>query len=70
MQDIRAFDIVRTPKSFDARERCTARRYEYIMPTFVLAPKDDVAAMFAEVSAQFFTYLSKCLPIAVVAYLI
>lgn len=47
-EDIRAFDIVRTPKSFDARERCTGRRYEYIMPTYVLAPKDDVAAMFAE----------------------
>ena len=43
-------DIKRSPKSFDARTRCSGRRYEYIMPTFLLAPKEHVSAVFAEVS--------------------
>lgn len=48
-QDIRVVDIKRAPKSFDARIRCTGRRYEYIMPTFVLARKDHVLGLFDEV---------------------
>eukprot|EP00904_Undaria_pinnatifida_P010899 jgi/Undpi1/693/HiC_scaffold_10.g04157.m1 len=47
-EDIRAVDIKRAPKSFDARMRCSGRRYEYIMPTFVLAPKEHVSAVFEE----------------------
>ncbi|CAM9185015.1 unnamed protein product [Laminaria digitata] len=47
-EDIRAVDIKRAPKSFDARTRCSGRRYEYIMPTFLLAPKEHVSAVFAE----------------------
>lgn len=48
-QDIRVVDIKRAPKSFDARIRCTGRRYEYIMPTFVLARKEHVLGLFDEV---------------------
>eukprot|EP00752_Nemacystus_decipiens_P001432 g1412.t1 len=47
-RDIRAIDIKRAPKSFDSRTRCSGRRYEYIMPTFVLAPKEHIAALFEE----------------------
>lgn len=47
-EDIRAMDIKRAPKSFDSRTRCSGRRYEYIMPTFLLAPKEHVSAVFAE----------------------
>lgn len=43
-------DIKRAPKSFDSRTRCSGRRYEYIMPTYVLAPKEHIAALFEEVS--------------------
>lgn len=46
-------DIKRSPKSFDARTRCSGRRYEYIIPTSVLAPKEHAAALFAEVSVVF-----------------
>lgn len=42
-------DIKRAPKSFDSRTRCSGRRYEYIMPTYVLAPKEHIAALFEEV---------------------
>ncbi|CAM9174938.1 unnamed protein product, partial [Ectocarpus sp. 8 AP-2014] len=44
--DIRAVDIRRAPKSFDSRTRCSGRRYEYIMPTYVLAPKGYVTDLF------------------------
>ncbi|CAM9524052.1 unnamed protein product [Scytosiphon promiscuus] len=47
-EDIRALDIKRAPKSFDSRTRCSGRRYEYIMPTYVLAPKEHIAALFEE----------------------
>lgn len=48
-KDIRAIDIKRAPKSFDSRIRCSGRRYEYIMPTYVLAPKEHISALFEEV---------------------
>lgn len=51
-------DIKRAPKSFDSRTRCTSRRYEYIMPTYVLAPKEHIAALFEEVKWQSFKPLS------------
>ncbi|CAM9268837.1 unnamed protein product, partial [Hapterophycus canaliculatus] len=47
-EDIRVLDIKRAPKSFDSRTRCSGRRYEYIMPTYVLAPKEYIAARFEE----------------------
>ncbi|CAM9246586.1 unnamed protein product [Ascophyllum nodosum] len=50
-EDIRVVDIKRAPKSFDARTRCSGRRYEYIMPTFVLAPKEHVRNLFDEAIA-------------------
>lgn len=44
-------DMRRAPKSFDSRTRCSGRRYEYIMPTYVLAPKGYVTELFETVRA-------------------
>lgn len=35
---IRVLILLRVPHSFDARHQCNARRYEYLLPTFVLRP--------------------------------
>lgn len=53
-QDIRIIDIKRAPKSFDSRTRCSGRRYEYLMPTFVLAPREYVATLFQQVCERLF----------------
>lgn len=36
--DIRIFGIKRTANSFHAKERCDSRFYEYLLPTYALAP--------------------------------
>jgi tRNA pseudouridine38-40 synthase len=36
--DIRIFAIKRTASSFHAKERCDSRFYEYLLPTYALAP--------------------------------
>lgn len=59
-------DIKRAPKSFDSRTRCTGRRYEYIMPTYVLAPKEHIATLFEEVTwarfnaLEYARYMQQC----------
>lgn len=39
-RDIRIFAIRRTANSFHAKERCDSRFYEYLLPTYALAPAD------------------------------
>lgn len=39
-RDIRVFAIRRTANSFHAKERCDSRFYEYLLPTYALAPAD------------------------------
>ncbi len=36
--DIRAFSLLRTTSSFNSKNACYGRQYEYILPTFCLAP--------------------------------
>ncbi len=38
--DIRVYGIQRTSNSFQARNQCDSRVYEYLLPTYVLAPLD------------------------------
>eukprot|EP01127_Copromyxa_protea_P012468 TRINITY_DN3265_c0_g1_i1.p1 TRINITY_DN3265_c0_g1~~TRINITY_DN3265_c0_g1_i1.p1 ORF type:complete len:495 (-),score=162.01 TRINITY_DN3265_c0_g1_i1:61-1545(-) len=37
-QDIRAFEFQRVGNAFNAKNKCTARRYHYVLPTSVFAP--------------------------------
>ncbi len=37
--DMRCFDMVRTTKLFNSKNFCSARRYGYLLPTTVLAPR-------------------------------
>ncbi|CAK9805372.1 Pseudouridylate synthase 1 homolog [Anthophora plagiata] len=39
-KDIRVFGIKRVTKSFNSKNKCDARTYRYILPTFALAPED------------------------------
>ena len=39
-RDIRVFGYQRVTGSFNAKDQCDARTYEYILPTFVFAPKE------------------------------
>lgn len=39
-KDIRVFDVKRVTKSFNSKNKCDARTYRYVLPTFVLAPED------------------------------
>ncbi|CAK9825450.1 Pseudouridylate synthase 1 homolog [Anthophora retusa] len=39
-KDIRVFGIKRVTRSFNSKNKCDARTYRYILPTFALAPED------------------------------
>jgi len=39
---IRIVDITKATKSFDAKNHCSHRTYEYVTPTFAFAPIDQV----------------------------
>ncbi|EDQ88429.1 uncharacterized protein MONBRDRAFT_32742 [Monosiga brevicollis MX1] len=40
--DIRIFGAFRTTKGFNPKNACTGRRYEYLLPTYALMPKEKV----------------------------
>eukprot|EP00039_Didymoeca_costata_P033333 m.41902 g.41902 ORF g.41902 m.41902 type:complete len:494 (-) comp9822_c0_seq1:1317-2798(-) len=40
--DVRVFRIIRVARSFNCKMQCTARRYEYLTPTYALAPKGTI----------------------------
>lgn len=39
-KDIRVFDVKRVTKTFNSKNKCDARTYRYVLPTFALAPED------------------------------
>ncbi|XP_017890874.1 tRNA pseudouridine synthase A [Ceratina calcarata] len=39
-EDIRVFGIKRVTKGFNSKNRCDARTYRYVLPTFAFAPED------------------------------
>ncbi|CAM9126249.1 unnamed protein product [Choristocarpus tenellus] len=47
-EDIKVVDMRRVPKGFDAKQACSRRRYEYFMPTAMLAATDHVAGLYDE----------------------
>jgi tRNA pseudouridine38-40 synthase len=50
--DIRALAVTRTTKSFNARTHCSHRRYEYLLPSYLLTPEDSVANLFSNCSSN------------------
>jgi tRNA pseudouridine38-40 synthase len=44
--DIRVLAVTRTTKSFNARIHCSHRRYEYLLPSYLLMPEEAVADLF------------------------
>jgi tRNA pseudouridine(38-40) synthase len=45
-EDIRVLAVTRTTKSFNARIHCSHRRYEYLLPSYLLMPEGGVADLF------------------------
>lgn len=45
--DMRVFSVTATTKSFDAKSACAKRRYHYLLPTFMLMPPEQIAAILA-----------------------
>jgi len=41
-KDLNVHALVRVTRNFNAKNNCTARRYGYILPTFVLAPRETL----------------------------
>lgn len=44
--DIQVLGITRTTKSFNARTHCTHRRYEYLIPSYLLMPEELINDLF------------------------
>ena len=44
--DIRAFDLRRVTKSFNAKISCSARRYQYMLPTYMFTPQNTLRDHF------------------------
>ena len=52
-EDIRVFGILEAAGSFHSKERCDSRVYEYVMPTYVVAPVDrDAFFAFSDKKRQ------------------
>ncbi|GBG34937.1 tRNA pseudouridine synthase 1 [Hondaea fermentalgiana] len=47
---IRVFGVQRTTKSFNAKSACSGRKYEYLIPTFMLTVSDDLLAEAAKLA--------------------
>lgn len=50
--DIRIFGAKRTTKFFDSRTYCDARTYSYMLPTFALAPPDQLVSTYYRVQSS------------------
>ena len=41
-KDIKLFDMRKVTKHFNAKNECTARKYEYLMPTYILTNNNEI----------------------------
>eukprot|EP00730_Choanoeca_flexa_P006437 TRINITY_DN12150_c0_g6_i1.p1 TRINITY_DN12150_c0_g6~~TRINITY_DN12150_c0_g6_i1.p1 ORF type:complete len:462 (+),score=84.82 TRINITY_DN12150_c0_g6_i1:131-1387(+) len=50
--EIRIVDCIRVTKGFNAKAQCTARRYEYLLPSYALCPKEKAPSMEYRVTSD------------------
>lgn len=51
-EDIRLFTMTKVTKNFDAKNLCSKRRYQYLLPTYVLENVDDVLGFLETAFAE------------------